>query len=454
MTGSIPLSAPIGLQIESSPSTAIAPRYRSKTGMRWLDTTLSPQTLFPAAEARHDKLEVSIELSFDVRSVEAFQEVAEIWGDQSESPLFNVTDGKGNSETSKKLKIARGWHISGTGNAYLNRQTLRGTIFLSLSVNPTRFYAHQTQTTIDAIQNVHATNTMRKSQSVTKLEGLDGGDNLLDMIKMGGTSFEGREAHWDRLIHVYFEDIEELLTRHLAPSPLGVVPADLLTRFTVIRITTISYAEVHWELSVADAPSLMNQIRSSVGCVAPSFGQTHPGRYSEGAEKNCAWVKLSLLADCSLLIYAKALNRIRFEVSYTGHLPVKGYDLPAPSHLSQSEICRKLRRISYDAAKRLQGSWLSVRRNLHQTDDIGNIPDFMRRLRRANAGTFEDVLISLLSSTGRIAQENFPERVLERLVKEGILIEPVPVRARGGKVYPLAQPWVNMFRATSGSGRT
>jgi hypothetical protein len=93
---------------------------------------------------------------------------------------------------------------------------------------------------------------------------------------------------------------------------------------------------------------------------------------------------------------------------------------------------------------------------LPRREEIGELLDFIERLRRAPIADGGRDLLSLLANNRSISEDAAPQRVIRALERLGVLVLEAPVamvnRRRNAlsRRYPLARRWSQMFDAAPG----
>ena len=416
-------------------------RYRAASGVRALDHSLQAERLFAANEARFDrvKAKLSVPILFTSPLSESLIEeyVASLPNlDQNNPDILRITDFGSNRW---KLRIAPDrWLFSGKG--VLKRENDQLNADLDLEMNPTRFWAHQHEAPggqSDIEKLALSENRKQQLRAMT----LDGNDNFLfEPSLMGGTIFSNRQELWSNITEQYFETVLSVLREAFQPPNLAASCAPIWT--------TLLQAEVYWELetspsSTTNAPIYVSELAKNV---AAADGQAiHNIQHSQaGSNANAQWVRLKLSQSISLTIYAKALDRVRFEITYAKSPRQEAQRFGSPVSGTALHTLDALRQ---GAANRVQQFWSDYISLVEIDQHSGNLVEFMTKLNRSVAAENLEIIVTLLHTRGNLSRtdENgiAPTSVCRALVRAGVL-ELSTMRNRGSQ-YRLTARYRNMF---------
>lgn len=406
--------------------------------MKPLNPELPAWFLFPASEARHDRLQITMEFSGLSPTEAAFHEVMETLASVSgttpdEQPLFRAD--RVMHSLKYRLRLTPGWlfELAGAREAGTVRHDPRTGLVrfsLMLVLNPTRFLAHQGTTDIGQIAARPSEEALRAQNGQMLPRGLDGNDNLLSAEQMGGQYFEGRDQRWRGVIAVYLDHIQRLVAERVAQlSP------EIFQLRSSIEFQAVQQTEVYWELEGRDAVTAVSELRNAVQRSAGTF------RATCGLDHDAVQVRLPLTVDIELSIYAKTFERVRFEVRY--RRPIR--QLASRCGASGGNVLGDLGAVRSDAASRVAGVWRAIAPAFHAAEKAGDLFDFIDKLRRADLGEETRLLISLLGNNRGLTECSVPLATIKTLVRLGVLDPRVSLRHGGPKRYPLAVKWSLMF---------
>lgn len=190
---------------------------------------------------------------------------------------------------------------------------------LRLSLNPTRYVAHQISRrfagiSVDDWSLPSPAMFRRRVVRSTKLETvLDGNDNVL---LSGAAQAHGRPEAWTIHLHRYWtgliHEIEEAFA--LGSSGSGV-PVQRVAGHLNLRSV-----ETYWEFADPDPIALVKALEPHLFQVgskaeARSFDYAHGERVS-GRDQSARFVRVRLRAGVQLRVYAKTTGRVRFEIRH------------------------------------------------------------------------------------------------------------------------------------------
>jgi hypothetical protein len=423
-------------------------RYRSRTGMRDLTLSQDSPFYFSAAEGLYDRINVRLNATMYVSHEDEHDSVLGIIGENLDpDSVLRATQKRPNQHEIYTLKNRWLFGLNGTLN--WTRQARKFTIDAELRLNPTRFLAHQQSPDLDVLANGLPEEVLRYSETrhrVIATETLDGQSNaLIGLDYIGSTTFEGRSARRQRLMAIYLEKITQLLGSALH-NPDHNYTLDSL------RITTVSDAEIYWELSHPDAISFVADFSSAVSACDRN-SQTVIQRCEIGGDGNVRWIKLPLTQAISLKVYAKTADRVRCEITFSGDRGRIGQLLQRGSGANRSNPVEVLDALRLGAAGRLQRAWGTIMRLTGFSDETAHLLDFVERVDRSVPSSSRRAVFSLLFNHGGVAQTGddglMPASVCRALCREGILVE-TTLRQRAGKSFALTPTYARVCQILSG----
>ncbi|MCB4771058.1 hypothetical protein LGR54_20825 [Ancylobacter sp. Lp-2] len=430
-------------QNHTTTMTAVpAIRYRSRTGLRHLDTAHPADVLFPAYDARHDRVKVRVAARVHLSQPELWEDYIGEIAPPDHAGLF-VTSAPQAGAAQFKLRV-RGtkanplWLIAGGGIVRWRQSAGFFDIALDLDVNPTRFLAHQPDPSVTAIHERGPLDAFRVNVSAAaalRAMTLDASDNVLTTLaQLGGTTFTRREAQWDAVLAAHFDQLSNALIETLAPPHIG---AELEMTLSVAQ------AETYWELSVPDAVSTIGALCQSVKM---SDGAARLSQRADiGGEANAQWIKMPLTDDADLKFYAKTSDRIRVEITHHDRIAQFAGRNGRPMGAG---VAATLRALSRDAANRLHRVWTAIM-NLHALQaDAADVCDFMSKLNAAVPEQNRRLILSLLANHRALTETTVdgfaPASVCRALRRTGVLV-PIHARNRAAARYVLTPAYSAMF---------
>lgn len=450
--------------------TANAPqpnvRYRSQSGMKPFDHTRDASFLFPLGDARHDRIKLFVEARIRVPSG-AYEEVLHSMASPDEDGLFagRLRSGRDGPflELFSHEHQRRTWLVTLAGRR--NRAVYREQhglidVGLELDLNPTRYLAHQCQTSLAAIRARNPFEALRSNPRVqSDLRGrtLDASDNVLFGAElMGGRAFGQRDAHWRAVMNTYFDHVQEALGTTFAPAHFNA----RLMSFSM----NVKQAEIYWELASVDAVSvvadLCNAFKTASGDTRVSqVFQSRPAMASStinlGGDRNARWLKLPLTEEIDLKVYAKMLDRIRVELTYHGGIR-RHAQRACGSHIAtrcNSAVVETLLSLRGAASIRLTQAWDAIMALYRPFEGTGEICDFMCRLNSAVEEDNRRLMLSLLANhrgvTATDASGVASPAVCRALERKGVLQRIRPCN-RAPARYALAPRYSEMFDRLAG----
>lgn len=416
-------------------------RYRSRSGLKPFDPNWDAQSLFPAAEAKHDRVEVSTSWLLPVSTTHFDEFTSSLDGhDGISANPFRISQ---ISALTRKIETIRPWSFSATGKltCWQNSNITRTEIVFSL--NPTRWLAYQPNpdAAMEAGDPSHVLQLDGQRMLYLKSLTLDQNDNFLPSARhLGGETFRGRADWWRVVLEHYTGMVRSLVEssfQAVVPPQFEGYPERIPLPPLVFETPT--QAEVYWELI---APLSATGIVCRLGEVVRRMdGQAHTFQViDQGGDANAEWLKLGLTDTIALKVYAKSRDRIRFEITYNKNIGQLGF----PPHAT---IVDKLMRLSEDAARRVQRFWRGIAPVLRETPGYGDLLTFMGKLNRHVPTDNIPIILELLAYRRVLARTGpagaAPANVCRALVGAGI-IEKTGLRSRS-KTYRLAPEYQRMF---------
>lgn len=411
-------------------------RFRSLTGLRFLNPLINSSELFPIEEARHDRLVFRVETPIHTPDIDA--PTATEYIDSTDGtlvPALRVSPARPGTWRISSLRDMWLFGVTGTLRPLLHGNGLSALI--TLSANPTTFVGHRGPDGPLDVSNMEFSDALARDQERTWLaysHALDGNDKVIvEPDVLGGTTFSQRQQLWDQWLTIYLNHLTDALEQLLAPPAYGFSTCEIQLR--------LMQAEVYWEVSEPHAIVAVGEIANRLAEMDTAAEWHH---LVCGNDENANWVKLSLTSDIRLKIYAKTADRIRFEISYDKGIAV---EVERYSDQPNDTAFGRLAGLKQAAARRLHSAWDEIRLAMSPSSETAKIYEFMALMNSSvpehNIGLMLDRLATegTLSATG---DNGFaPRAVCEALVSVGVLRK-IRTRARG-RTYALTDSYREMF---------
>ncbi|RUV23654.1 hypothetical protein [Mesorhizobium sp. M7A.F.Ca.MR.245.00.0.0] len=403
--------------------------------MKPFDPAMPAWFLFPHQESQFDRMQVTVSFSGRSPDLDTFRQMMEDVGDWNGS-----TPDQGRRPGGKRyrLGIVKGWLLEIAGSREAGTVTWqpngRVSFNLTLVINLTRFLARHHGKSLDQIALMTQNEALHPVAQRASLVSLDGKDNVLARQEMGGTSFERRSERWEAALRIYLAHVRALFENEIAElSP------DVFQNASPIRFEAVQQAEVYWELSSDDAISAVATLRSALMTTASEVRATFP--LSCGMVRDACYVTLEVTKGIFVTIYAKAHDRLRFEVKYTR--PIR--QIADRAGATNGNAANDLLALRSDAADRMLRLWIAIAPLLGDESGPGDLFDFIRLFAHANPREEHRMLISLLGNNRSVTDSGISPATIKSLIRVGVLGPRASVRHGGVKRYPLARRWSLLF---------
>ena len=440
----------------SKPEGLPPARERNRHGIRPF-TVDHPAT---ADTALFDRLALRLRGRVTARSHNGVQSYVDAIGTETPSPLFErVRREKGRWAS----KVRSGTTISAAKLALWDDGNMGG-IDLELSVNPIRTLSHLLDRYEYAeISDLSPTAFFEKRPSAkAKSLTLDGNDNMVANFLAFGSSLQ---ATYVQRVAEYLRRFEaNLLARlmeGLCPAELGfdvrVEGRNAIGENDLVRVElewstlTVSQCEVCWEWHDPHALSKVHALADGAITAARSTEVSFFDRPTISRELGALAVRLPLPTDVTIVVYAKANDRLRIEVRYPKGVAsiIEGSLAPAPRLLSDW-----LTALSNHASARVP--WASLHALLATPPEASHdaLAELMASVADATEGCKskrQGLLLDLLrhgAVTGTSRDGPAPYRVLEKLAERGIVehVRLVKRDAKQGRRYRLSPRYIGLIR--------
>lgn len=267
-------------------------------------------------------------------------------------------------------------------------------------------------------------------------ESLDGNDNLFRNV---GLSRYTNSENWlearDTYIPTVLEGIGNEMERAANESECTFNRG---TTFFSLRDTEI-YWEKRSEDSLAELRRLTPKLQE-IGreCRVANFPNSLTRRV-----RNCPSTTIHLAEGVKLRVYAKTLQRIRFEVAYK----IRDFHGETSSANSIPELMAKLERLTANANERLLPVWRRISEHSAPSSDEVTLEEFFQKLNRSVLFSYEaNETFSILRDRRCFNPTSERTRdIAESLRNKGIL-EPANLgRQVYQSAYPLSPPYLALF---------
>jgi hypothetical protein len=392
-------------------------RYRSPTGLRHLGSTDDLRTLFAASDARHDRINAQLIVMVachadDLEDVVGFIDTRA--GTLDPHPILECD--WINRGDKLRVRTAPGWLFNATGNGAIrpHRDGHALTFSLSVSLNPTRFLAHQPDPELSAMLARSPFEALRvdpTTRDALRGSTLDGNDNLLSGRSFaGGTTFGPRRRDWwAGILRTYIGKIEALL--------LPLFAADGRSQVLRFDWAGISDAEVYWDLETADAVAWARSFQIA-GMTSHHAAVENHALPQCGGQANVRWLSLSLPNGVKVKAYAKTDRRVRFEVSFS-----KRVGQEANRHANGDRtFVGKLLALTQSAEPRMARAFEPIIERMAPHPPAAELVDFLLRINSAVPDVARAQLLRLLiNHRALVPSPQIPISVCEALCRTGIL---------------------------------
>lgn len=338
---------------------------------------------------------------------------------------------------------------------------------LELTVNPTRTLTHlldaHTYAELASL-SPRAFFTAQASPAAAEIT-LDGRDNMVaDFRAFSGTVAQTRLQRVAEFLTLFERNLLSLMLEEMCPPSLGFeeigAEGGQSRRNERLQVSlhwadlTVSQAEVCWEWHEPEAVSQAHALAEMAFLSARSTDISFFPLAGIARELGSPSVRIPLNNGIDLAIYAKARERLRFEVRYKAKLGEKLRNKLRPRPHS---LVRWFDLIREDAHPRVPWQRLDDALSISHppdTDLLADLLDGIATAARTNAQVRRDLLLNLLrhggvTSTG--PKGAFPEGVMKRLAATGVVehIRLVPRDASRGRRYSLARRFQSLLETPS-----
>ncbi|UVO49155.1 hypothetical protein M0208_00955 [Sphingomonas sp. SUN019] len=410
-------------------------RERNRLGIRGFHN--NPSSAPSAREALLDRVEIRVRAVLDVPydgMIEAF--VDRIAGDGEPEALFGRVQRRGGRWTASVLS---GTTIS-SGGFTLHHRAPEAWLDLVLVINPVRTLSHLLDRfDFDEISDLDAVTFFAANLAPTSaMRSLDGRDNMVtDYRAFAGTVHATYLQRVAKYLRTFEAALATRIVEALCPSSRYEIDGrggqftawnDKVQFRMDWSNLSVSQCEVCWERHDRDALQRVYNLAEGV-LKAARTGTIRTHDLGEGCrverEVGALSVKVPIVSDrIAFGIYAKAVDRLRFEVRYRSGLPDEVRDrLPREGrrlmHWFDAIRDAAAERVPWSALSGLmispEGGELDALADL--LDEVASATNLNRRVRR--------LILRQLLRHGAIsatdAKGDAPSAILKRLVKRGVL---------------------------------
>lgn len=426
----------------------------------------SPATTVSTANARHDKIELKIDLGsiqlgeYEGREPADYQGFKDaVWLHFSAPPKGAGTNHGYHSEifdrgTKAKrflnvlTKAKKGGRpsalFSGSLRFTWNASTMSVRLHFDGYLNATRYVRHQGSSPIPAAQSRFMDETAKRAslfQFDPNADGktqdefsLDGKDNWIPDVARAN-SFA---ASWSDRRREYLEAVHSLLHKEVqrvcelirfSGNPVSWNPPTGWEIETFGGELSLQRVETYWEFKHASPVQMVKQLEADLRAYCSSEvvrrefrgREDMDGRLQFTREKNCILLDAEVAPGIHLVIYAKTNQRIRFEVRH--YLP----DLTNRRGLAQEcssikEAGERIANTSEDAAN-VVNRFLSFLRSRVDFVPVSNSPlDFLFQCARcAEKPIYGDSVVRMILSTGTVTRLPALKKTIKAMERANIL---------------------------------
>lgn len=391
---------------------------RIRTGLPTLDIPNFAGCLHDHAMTDLVQTRLELPISFqNEQAVADFKElIADPTGPQGE-PLFKLP--RARRGHAKEFVIADGWHFKGKATLRLNASH-RGLFLIDVSLNPTRWVNYLSPgTDLEQLRVADASDLLRLPHERRTHGSLDGNDNLL-----GGADRLSKLRAFPALAGVYLDAIQRLFTERLVPDQFSTIAGVTISR---PRLVSAGHAEIYQEFYAPHAISAVETLRDMcIALAADVEWRTYVGRQVDGAlARNCPSITLHITKDIDIAIYAKTMQRVRFEVRYRSDVSEHA------NHRNQrgqpSTLATLLQGLRPDAMAKLNRLLRGLKMYANTSNERASIFDVVDAAYRAtgmDARRARD-LMDALGNLGGVTETGptgiAPPSVVRALVQAGVL---------------------------------
>jgi len=447
-------------------------RERNRGGVRWLDWSVPPAP----EEGLIDRTKVRIRGTVFASNEAELRAYAHSLTDSVlVGPRFFGSVSR-SANGSFILSILNGWSVAG-------RVELRpraagvGSFLLRLDLNPTRTLAHLLERYPAGEWPLFwGLDFFRVEDEAPATATLDRRDNFIqDFSQVGGTAYASRARSLSRYLEIYERALARLVQDLFCPPA-----ADQRVTYENSRIVaegdgrrveiewgslSLLQCECYWERASPSALAFVRHVADRLLGAARAVSVNAyelDGRLRLEREEGALSVAIGQgRGSTTLAIYAKAHDRVRFEVRYyDGDIPQSvrnagGTGLYRLSNMLAAVRADAAHRIRWDGLREALEVWEREPRPL----DLIELAESVRAATHALPEAFRPTLEALLLTGGVSASDGAggcPHAVVAQLAAAGVVerIRLVPYEVEAGRRYALTRRFRHLARALSSAGHT
>lgn len=450
-------------------------RERNRGGLRSVFSDSAPS----AEEARFDRIEIGVSAEI-IGSRQAISEYINFLNDESDAFVRGDVRDKflnqfGNQGYKRQTQVREGrWTIGGDAAVTLTARGAR--LDLRLKLNTTRTAQHALSVAgYEDLAALPVFEFFRLRPEVvrqTRSQTLTRSDNaLLGTNRLGGNEAAFRFERNQQFLRTYEAKLIELIQETFMPSELGfplgersghgTLPSGSIGVSFAWAQLRVTQAEIYWERAHSSAFSFARQLAGRLMDAAPSaklrrYFPNEPERVERQGDS--LLVTVPQRKNLDLVVYAKTLDRVRFEMRYQQNL--SNILRRRPTTSSESPLMPWLERLAEHAS--LAVPWDGVREMMPtspSTDPLELFSTFADNVRLAceqvgRISEFARIMSYLLEGRGISEGGEFdPDgRLIRALAAHQVLIQ-VPLRRRSRgiprrwTIDPLYSPMLDSLAA-------
>ena len=333
---------------------------------------------------------------------------------------------------------------------------------LSLELNLTRFLARNhhrltTPTQLPSLTQAQRLSWLTIDPEIEVGRALDGSDNFISDAQVR-TGTRLIQAEWlvpyiELVLAFLAGEIDEALARtpNYDPHPSSLFPRPPLR--ILLRNWSIRQLEVFWEFWTPNAVAEASDLVEVAETISYEFDSTRYelGRFGEGYTFGIS--ARSHVQGVRHKLYAKLLNRLRYELTYDRITTQVERGVRLPSHPDGDDFVAYAVALTQAAAVRAN-HWLSSLSDAEQTAPLlitrSQVAAFFDAIYRSAPPATAGLIVAYLMARGAVPRSRAQPEVLSALLllqRQGYVVASNPGRARHTTTYRAAPPWDELVRA-------
>ena len=290
-------------------------RYRDR--QRITLPKFEPRFIFDLAWARYDKIEINFDIGkFNTLNTQDIHDVFVAVGRDSEFFRNNGSEGLPQLNIRKR---GRGWLVGGRIRVRPRPAHRDSNIRASLSINPTRFFAHNPSDRIAERRSGETPNSwgdprLFKIERNIPLEieltrhSLGFSDNYIPNSRLAAAL----RLDWNGLIYEYLEIIQSKIVAEIERAS----PDRLFISNDTITGWTLSRTEIYWEFEHENAVAVADDFGKFIANSFKSSSTRYHLDEAADIESGRSYIFKTTNKNISIALYAKTDNRIRIECRF------------------------------------------------------------------------------------------------------------------------------------------